>query len=73
MYIKSYYPNALAVDMESAAIAQVCYLRHIQFLCIRVISDSPMTNNDNIKQYDDFWEEAPRQTFEIIKQLLHKL
>ncbi|MGO1470095.1 MAG: 5'-methylthioadenosine/adenosylhomocysteine nucleosidase [Tissierella sp.] len=31
--------NILAVDMESAAIAQVCYLHNIPFLSIRAISD----------------------------------
>lgn len=32
-------PNILAVDMESAAIAQVCYLHNIPFLSVRTISD----------------------------------
>lgn len=32
-------PNILAVDMESAAIGQVCYLHNTPFLSIRIISD----------------------------------
>lgn len=33
------YPSALAVDMESAAIAQVCAFHNIPFVSVRVISD----------------------------------
>ena len=72
-YIKNNYPDALAVDMESASVAQVCNMRNVPFFCIRVISDSPGANNNNIKQYDDFWEEAPKHTFDIVKELLMKL
>ena len=35
------YPDAKAVDMESAAIAQVCYIKNVPFVCIRVVSDTP--------------------------------
>ncbi|MDD6852207.1 MAG: 5'-methylthioadenosine/adenosylhomocysteine nucleosidase [Bacteroidales bacterium] len=70
--IKAHFPNALAVDMESAAIAQVCKLRDVPFLCIRVISDSPGTSNDNSAQYDNFWEIAPQHTFNIVRFLLSK-
>lgn len=37
--ILSLYPDALASDMESAAIAQVCRHHGTPFLCIRTISD----------------------------------
>ena len=70
--IKAHFPKALAVDMESAAIAQVCKLRDVPFLCIRVISDSPGTSNDNSAQYDNFWEIAPQHTFNIVRFLLSK-
>ncbi|MEG0700920.1 MAG: 5'-methylthioadenosine/adenosylhomocysteine nucleosidase [Muribaculaceae bacterium] len=72
-YIKSNFPDALAVDMESASIAQVCELRNVPFLCIRVISDSPGVNHDNSRQYDNFWEDAPKHTFKIVKELLLKI
>jgi len=32
--------NALAVDMESGSIAQVCYLNKAKFCCLKIISDS---------------------------------
>lgn len=71
--IKEHFPEALAVDMESAAIAHVCFKMNVPMLCIRVISDSPGASHNNIKQYEDFWSEAPEQTFEIVKQLLEKI
>ena len=72
-FIKKNFAKALAVDMESASIAQVCHLRNVPFFCIRVISDSPGANNDNITQYENFWDEAPKQTFGIIRDLLQKI
>lgn len=46
--------NALCVDMESSAIAQVCHLCNIPYLIIRSISDVP--NNNNYITYEDFLE-----------------
>lgn len=71
--IKRHFPEALAVDMESGAIAQVCKLRKTPFLSLRVISDSPGTNPDNTQQYNDFWEDAPAHTFEVLHQLLQTI
>ena len=71
--IKGNFPEALAVDMESGAIAQVCYLCHVPFLALRVISDSPGASHDNTRQYMDFWNDAPQETFNILKDILSKL
>lgn len=48
------YPERcpLAVDMESAAIAQVCHWMGKPFVSVRVISDNPFTGE---RTYDDFW------------------
>ena len=68
--IKANFPQALAVDMESAAIAQVCYVRGVSFLSTRVISDSPGASHNNTQQYNDFWQDAPQHTFQVLRQLL---
>ena len=47
--IKSHFPDALACEMESAAIAHTCYLQQVPFLSIRVVSDTP-GNTDNHQQ-----------------------
>lgn len=71
-HILSLYPDATAVDMESAAIAQVCFIRGVDFACIRVVSDTPGAD-DNIAQYENFWDDAPRHTFELLRLILSQL
>lgn len=62
-------PEAIAVDMESGAIAQVCWIRDIPFLAIRVVSDTPGVDNHH-EQYGEFFSIAPRSTFETVRALL---
>ena len=70
--IKKRFPEGMAVDMESCAIAQVCYMRGVPFLSYRIISDTPGVR-DHYKQYLNFWEEAPKRSFEMIKVLITAL
>ncbi len=71
-HILDLYPNAVACDMESAAIAQVCHLKNVPFVAIRIISDTP-GSGDNLSQYQNFWSDAPQRSFEILSNLLAKL
>lgn len=71
-HILGLYPDALAVDMESAAIAHVCHLKHVPFLCIRVVSDTP-GSADNLEQYETFWSDAPEQTFAVLDTVIKRL
>ena len=71
--IKSHFPDAIAVDMESASIAQVCYMKNVPVLVVRVISDTPGCDNDNAKQYDNFWETAPEHTFKVLTEVLNTI
>lgn len=66
------YPDAVAVDMESAAIAQVCHIKQVPFVCVRVVSDTP-GSADNISQYENFWSEAPEHTFELVTEMLRRI
>lgn len=68
--IKKDFPEGLAVDMESGAIAQVCYLYKMPFLSCRIISDTPGETTDHAAQYEDFWTKAPERSFEVLKQIL---
>lgn len=70
--IRGIYPDVQAVDMESAAIAQVCSMEGVPFVCIRVVSDTPGAD-DNISQYSNFWEDAPRHTFEVLNDVLSQI
>ena len=70
--IKSHFPEALAVDMVSAAIAQVCSLHDIPFNILRVISDTP-GQEENISQYENFWSDAPKETFSALTSILNEI
>lgn len=71
--IKEKFNDALAVDMESCAVAQVCYMKNIPFLSLRIISDNPFKNNDNFNEYVDFWGEMADRSFKVLKKLLMSL
>lgn len=60
--------NADAIEMEGAAIAQVCYLGKIPFIVIRSISDSP--NGNNNLTFEKFLELASRRCRDIIKKFI---
>lgn len=70
--IRSIFPEVVAVDMESAAIAHVCYMEKTKFNIVRIISDTP-GEGENISQYQNFWEEAPEKTFETVKCILENI
>lgn len=70
--IHSVLPNAVAVDMESAAIAQACESEGVDFNIIRVVSDTP-GEADNLSQYQNFWSEAPEKTFHALQVILRHI
>jgi adenosylhomocysteine nucleosidase len=70
--IKAAFPKALAVDMESAAIAQTCHIQQIPFLCVRQISDTPGVEH-HAEQYDYFWHHAPQNSIIEFKNILERL
>lgn len=71
--IKERFPRGLAVDMESAAIAQVCHLFGVPFLSFRIISDSPAQSDENATQYRDFWGEMADRSFRVTETFLQAL
>ncbi len=70
--IKSYFPKALAVDMESGALAQVCYLLGVPFLSFRILSDTPGAP-DRFAQYTDFWETISHRAIDLLRGFLDTL
>ncbi len=55
-------------DMESGAIAQVCYLNKIPFAIIRAISDS--ADSETTKDFQEFEEVTARLSASIVKSML---
>lgn len=70
--IKAVWPEAMAVDMESAAIAHVCYVKCVPFAIVRVVSDTP-GEADNISQYENFWSDAPARTFSVVRDIIGRI
>ena len=70
--ILSHFPEAKAVDMESCAIAQTCYLNHVPFISFRVISDIPLRDTD-ASQYHNFWETIADHSFQVTKTFVASL
>ncbi len=70
--IKESFPDALAVDMESAAIAQLCYVYQVPFVSCRIISDTPGAENHQ-QQYEDFWGTIADHSFKSIELVLNTL
>ena len=73
-FIKTNFPDALALDMESAAVAQTVYIHHLPMMVIRLISDTP-DRADGYTQYCRFWkEEAFRsERFAAIHKLINAI
>ena len=70
--IKKNFPEGLAVDMESGAIAQTCYLYNVPFISFRIISDTPGAEN-HTEQYQNFWGEMADRSFHVTETFLKAL
>lgn len=63
--LRSLYPDALSVDMESGALSQTCHRYGIPFISFRIISDSADEGS-----YNDFWSLAPENSFRVLSSFL---
>ena len=70
--IIGHFPKAKAVDMESCAIAQTCYINKIPFISFRVISDIPLRDT-NASQYHDFWNTMAEHSFAVTKSFVESI
>ena len=70
--IVGHFPEAKAVDMESCAIAQVCYIYKVPFISFRVISDIPLRDTD-ASQYHDFWNTIAQNSFHVTRTFIESL
>ena len=70
--IIGHFPEAKAVDMESAAIAQTCLIYKVPFISFRVISDIPLRDTD-ASQYHDFWNTIAEKSFHVTRAFVESL
>ena len=66
------FPDAKAVDMESCAIAQTCYINKVPFISFRVISDIPLRDTE-ASQYHDFWNSMAEHSFAVTKSFVESI
>ncbi|MCQ2261129.1 MAG: 5'-methylthioadenosine/adenosylhomocysteine nucleosidase [Bacteroidales bacterium] len=71
--IKSKFPDGLACEMESAAIAHTCHLMGVPFMSIRVISDTPGNTDNHQMQWDEFLASMSDRSFQFVRQFLGNL
>ena len=65
------FPEGMAVDMESGALAQVCFLHGVPFLSLRIISDT--AGEDHQGEYDNFWASVAGDSFNAVRNFLDAL
>lgn len=70
-YIRQHFPEVIAVEMEAAAIAQVCHQFQVPFVVVRAISDvadqvSPMS-------FDEFLPLAAQHSTAMVLDMLQQL
>lgn len=69
--IKDLIPEADAVEMEGAAIAQTCYRFEVPFVVIRSISD--IAGQENAVQYEEFVETAAVNSGNMVMEMIQEL
>ncbi|BDU62948.1 5'-methylthioadenosine/S-adenosylhomocysteine nucleosidase [Candidatus Borrelia fainii] len=67
--IKNNFADALAVEMESAAIAQVAHTFKIPFIVTRSVSDLPNIKDNHI-DFNKFLQDASINSAKIVKELI---
>lgn len=70
--IKKDFPKAYATDMESAAIAQTCYLLKVPYLSLRIISDV-VGKVGQVEEYLFFREQMPIKASNMVDTVLQVL
>ena len=70
--ILGHFPDALACDMESGSISQVCHMYGVPFLSLRVISDTA-DEQDRLGQFTDFWNTVGSESFGILSAFVDAL
>ena len=70
--ILGHYPDALACDMESGSLSQVCHMFGMPFISIRVISDTADEKN-RLGQFENFWETVGEESFGILSSFVDAL
>lgn len=68
--IAALYPDVLAADMESAAVAQICHYYKVPFISFRAISDVHTSDKVQAETYEAFWKNIADSSFRLLMEYL---
>lgn len=66
--VRSQFPNLLAVDMEAAAIAQVCMKFDVPFVVVRALSD--IAGQESSQSFEEFLDVAAKNSSIMVREML---
>ncbi|GEM00536.1 adenosylhomocysteine nucleosidase [Halolactibacillus halophilus] len=66
--VLEHLPDTMAVEMEAAAIAQVCYQYHVPFVIIRSLSD--IAGKESNVSFDQYLDQAAKHAAEMIMRVI---
>ena len=69
--VREHFPTMKAVEMEAAAVAQVCYQFNTPFVVIRALSD--IAGKESNISFDEFLPVAAKHSTEIVLKAITKL
>lgn len=69
--VRNHFPQMIAVEMEAAAVAQVCYQFNVPFVVIRALSD--IAGKESNISFDEFLPVAAKHSTEIVLKTIEKL
>lgn len=69
--IRADFPQVAAVEMEAAAIAQVCHAMDVPFVVVRAISD--VADKESHLSFDEFLPLAAEKSSEMVLAMLNNL
>lgn len=65
--------NALACEMEGAAIAHVCHINNVPFLVVRALSDMAGRTDTAIHSFDELKDMSAKRSAMVVKKLLEQI
>jgi adenosylhomocysteine nucleosidase len=69
--MRQHFPSMLAVEMEGAAIAQVCHMLNTPFVVIRSLSD--IAGKESPQSFEAYLEVASKNSSALVLELLQRL
>ena len=66
--IKYHFPQVIAIEMEAAAVAQVCYQYKIPFIIIRSLSD--IAGKDSTTSFESFLPAAAKASTDVVCEVV---